>query len=255
MLYLPFAAILVALSVSRQWMPDKGAGEQARRPGLAAGFIWWALLLMPAMVVAKPFVSLWIMKLSQGISIGDAPGLGYASCGTLFSMAWFMLLACLIPWRRGAVSASKWLTGAGRRPIVFGLLATEAILVAILLFRAERTLSEGQAELAEYIEEGETVLGHISATICMPLNVRTVRRSLPTDPTPPPNLDVWDRLKPRYILEMTRRNFHPDTRLYKDLVEEKGYESIHRIEVGPYEKGVSRYEFELFERPGDSSAL
>ena len=252
MLYLPFTAILVALSLSRPWRPDEDASGPRQRPGIIDGFVWWALLLTPAMVVAKPLVTLWFMSMPQGIAIGDAPGLGYASCGTLFMGAWCAMLVCLIPWRRGAVAAGNWLAGTGRRPIVFGLLATEAVLIAVLMFRTEHTLTQGQTELAERIEEGETVLGHIAATVCMPLNVKTVRRALPSDPTPPPNLDVWDRLKPRYILEMTRRNFHPDTRLYKDLVEEKNYISIHRIEVGPHRKGVSRYEFELFERQEES---
>ena len=56
-----------------------------------------------------------------------------------------------------------------------------------------------------------------------------------------------DRLKPRYILEMTGRNYVSCTPYYDDLTG-RGFHLLHRFTMGPYRSGVPRYRFELFER-------
>ena len=69
--------------------------------------------------------------------------------------------------------------------------------------------------------------------------LNTPRRPIPT---------CGDRLHPRYILEMTQRNFQPATRLYDDLIKDHGYQMIDRFAIGPYRNGVPRYTFELYDR-------
>lgn len=221
-----------------------------RRRGGWFAFVLLLVLTLPLLILVKPAASLLIMKLAVNVHVGRDPGLNYAASATLFMMGWLAGLAVLAPWvRPPAEKLGEWL---GRRRavlcLVVPLLVLEAGVLGLNMVHPPQTMIRQQTVLAGIVKEGETVLGHVATTIFMPLRVRTVRRVSRYEGTPPPNPDIWDRLHPRYLIEMTGRNYEPATPLYKDLVEKGAYHPLYAFGLGPYRGGVPRYTFQLYER-------
>lgn len=220
------------------------------RRGRLFGFVLWLVLLLPVMVLIKPRLTAWIMMAGWNMPVlGHGEPLDYTIAGTLFMIVWLALIAALASAGRLAERACIALL---RRPLILLtpalLLIVEAGVIGVQFAGQGSTLIAQQAKLARLVQEGETVMGHVASTVFMPIKVHTVRRVSPTESTPPPNPDVWDRLHPRYIIEMTGRNYQPAELLYADLIKRGGYHSIGRFEMGPYDNGTPRYVFELYDR-------
>jgi 4-amino-4-deoxy-L-arabinose transferase-like glycosyltransferase len=227
------------------------AAEAPGRRGWLYAFVLWSVLSLPLLVLLKPPLTRLIMLLGARVPLGRDVGLDFAAAGTLMTMGWVALLGGLaLRWRRPAERFARALFD--RQAILSlaaVLLALEAAVIGINLAGTQATMSELQGRLGRELRAGETVLGHVSTTLLMPLKVRTVRRVSKFEFTPPPNPDVWARLKPRYIIEMTQRNYQPAVPLYDDLVRQGGYRSVGHYGIGPFKDGVARFEFELWERP------
>jgi hypothetical protein len=253
-LWMPGVAILASLYVSRRlgWLPGREVPQgESRRPGRFSSFVIWAVALVPAMIVVKPWAILWVMRLSRHFRDNE---ISLEAAGTLFMAAWFFVVLGASLLRQTGVALSRLALGRAGLTLVAAFFVYECFSVGQFLATSESTFLDRQAELRAVIRPGETVLGHMSATLLQGLRVRTVRRSAAVDRTPPPNPDVWERLRPRYLLEMRRSNFHAAGSLYEDLIRSKGYRSVRRFEAGPLRNGVRRYEFDLMELPDDGPA-
>jgi hypothetical protein len=250
-LLMPGLAMLGGLLLGRCWtgrLTLDRAAPPRRRLAYLYWLVFWFVLLMPAMVILKPWVSGWLMGLLRNVRIGKDTGVDYSTAATLFMGPWFLLFFTLAFFPRPAEHLSRTiLTRKVILPLIALAMFYEAGVIGSCLAHAGRTLEAQQAELAKYVAEGETVLGHVASTVFLPQKVRTVRRVSPFEFTPPPNPDIADRLKPRYILEMTGRNYSTCPPYYADLTG-RGFHSVHRFAIGPYQAGVPRFRFELFER-------
>lgn len=257
-LLIPCLAVVSALFLGRS-LRTAAALPQDNLPGRGNwlySYVLWAVLTLPVLVLLKPLVSYLFMVLGHGLHIGRDAGLSYAVAGTFFMMLWLPMLALLAFNRRYADRLCRFFLQ--RTMIVFlpaFLLLLEGTMIARQFVIQGHTMERQQAALGHILKEGETVLGHVSTTILMPVKVRTVRRVSQFENTPPPNPDIWDRLKPRYILEMTERNYDPASPLYDDLVKKGNYRLIYTFEMGPYLYGTPRYQFKLYDRaPGGGAA-
>lgn len=251
-LLLPPLAILAALLLARvsraaPRLPDPD--RSGRRRGWLFRMFHAFVLTLPLLALFKAPGTALIMRLGSGVRLGKDPGLDYAAAGSLFMLFWLAPLALLA---RAPRLADRLSLAALRRPVVLGLVAlfmtVEGGVLAAQFLTLGTTTAREQAALAQIVQPGETVLGHIAASLMLPLPVRTVRRVSPFETTPPPNPDVWERLHPRYILDMTVRNYQPMPHFYDDLVAKGKYHLLRRIELGPYEGGLPRYVLILYER-------
>lgn len=249
MIVVPAGACVAAITIDRLLrgklsLPSFDGREKA---GLVFSAVFWLIFLLPIMVIIKPIATQFIMHLGAEIEIGAEAGLAIDSAGTLFMAAWFALVAALaVAARRGYLVAPR-LYGAPANVLIAALLLFEIWMLADYYTGPQFGMAEAQRDLRAIVAPGEVVMGHPAATIFQPLEVRTVKRVGKFEVAPPQEADVWERYRPRYILEIRRRNWAEDKPLYADLIEEGGYEPIYRFSVGEKRNGVPRYEYELFE--------
>lgn len=248
-LLVPGLAILASLLLCR--LPDYLKGRRTVYPTprfpYAYAFMLWLILLLPAMLTLKPWVSRLIMHATRDLRMGQDFGLGYESASTIFMFFWFLLLLGLMLRRKAGERLGARLLDH-RLVILLPalLLLYEASVIGRYFAHPGTTFLDRQAELARYAKDGEVVMGHVASTFFLPFKVRTVRRVSRFEFTPPPNPDIWDRLKPRYIMEMTGRNYVPAPLYYDDLLDER-YRLVHQFGIGPYRAGVPRYTFSLYQ--------
>lgn len=252
---LPGLCLIAALHISRCVGSGTAGGygpAQARTTrGFAHSMAVWFLVALPAFIAVKAPLSQLIMHLSRNLPTGETPGLGAESSGLLVTMAAGSLL--LLAARNGEAGLAHARRLAAPRVVwaVAALMILEVARIGGAFAGGIRTFPIMQEELKSIVPEGEVVFGHESTTVFLPLRVKTVRRTRIEDTTPAPNFDVWDRLHPRFIMEKRIHEFEPTAHgLYDDLIA-KGYELRRKIDLGPVRDGVSRYEFDLYERSAE----
>lgn len=245
----PPAAVITAITISRllQGRLRAPAIAQERKSGPVFNFIFWAVLLFPVLVIFKPPVTNILVTLRKSIPIAPDKAVGTDSAGTLFMAGWFAMLVVLALWARRSEKLGQAIVNRAGVCIFAALFIFGLVVLGNYFVHLEAKLSDEQAELAKIVGSGETVLGHPAATIFQSLKVRTVRRVRAEDMTGAPNMDVWERLQPRYILEITRRNWALDNPIYADLTAED-YRVVHHFGMGRVRWGVPRYEYDVYER-------
>lgn len=252
---LPGWGILGGILAARVFSSDRltwNPGNENR--GWLYRFALWGILLFPLMLVLKPMGATLIRGVAPPLSIGDDPGIGPHAAASVFMAGWIVLLAGLTPLWRYAEHAGAFVMRRASPGILIALALVECWWLGEFFVSPKYTLLETQAELARLVPEGQTALGDCAATFFLPMKVRTARRvkGLAADgySDPPPNPDVWERLRPRYLVETPRWDFVTVGYEAPDLLA-KGYRLIYARDLGPVrEDGVSRFRMELFERGG-----
>jgi hypothetical protein len=213
-------------------------------------FFLWAVLLFPLMLVLKPWTARLIMLLGKDVSLGDRPGIEFGVAATLFAPAWFLLLLILANFRRRCEQVSVFLLGRVSVIMLPVLVLFECWVVGSYFYHTESTLIDRQAELANYVKEGEMVAGLTSGTVFLPIRVQTVRRASFATPELTLDHNVWDELRPNYFLIIKRINFshYESYQMILENLAQKGYEALFSFELGPKRSGKYRFEFELLRR-------
>ena len=171
--------------------------------------------------------------------------------GLLTLILWPILLLPLLRWRKRFAAWSSLALGKGGRFLLCLALLAQAGLLVQSAIHLRFDLVKGQKRLKALIRPNETVLGDYAATLFFPLRVRTVRRVLPTAySAPPPNLDVFERLKPKYLCENNIHGFQAYPPRYKDIEEAYSFRLLTTIQIGPHRKGTPRFRIRILERKG-----
>jgi 4-amino-4-deoxy-L-arabinose transferase-like glycosyltransferase len=224
-------------------------------------FWLWAVLLIPLMLVIKPWVSRILMDIGQNIPLGRHQGIGLGSAGTFFMVFWFFMLWALanVRLRPGKGKGTSFNPNLPPRRlgllVLLALLSIESWAIAHHFVNAQTTLLDRQVELSEYLEKDAVVVGRMAGTLFLPSDVRTVRRLQPqTVPLEisenPTRLDLNSEHPSSYVILTSWLNYRlyvPYKSILEDLLR-KGYRSVYRFDVGPFRSGIPRYEFELFRR-------
>ncbi|GEM_PF-2009279 len=242
---LPIWAMIGGLFLDRTWhVPN----EPSRHLHYLARAVIILLLSVPFYMLAKPWAANALRVASQGITVGQKPGVSIYFTATLFSLLWLLLCAAIAAIWRHPDSKVQQLEKFVLPIVVLAGLIEAGIIIHEWRTRQFTFLAAQQAMIA-HVPEGEIVLGSGSSDLFMPHKVRTCRRVENNDAEgiahPPPNEDIWQRLKPRFILEKERFNFTPRMLHYRDLIQ-RGYRPIARVEIGPYFAGVPRYVYRLY---------
>jgi len=211
-------------------------------------FLLWLLIMLPALLVIKPLVTNAILQGTAGLSVGRQPGLSYHLAGAIITFLWLLVLIPLSRFRVTGWKIQHALASKAFVAMLLLLLPYEMTVIGTQMIRGKNTFLETQLALQAIVAEDETVLGHAAAAAFLPHRVRTVRRSTPVDGTPSPNPDVWDRTKPRYIIERETFDYHKLASKYDDLIRGKGYSLVSRFHIGPERDNRSRFVLALYER-------
>ncbi len=253
---IPALSIMTVIYLVRLWNKQSDSPDEIikGRYNCLLSFLLWAALLFPVLVLMEPGLMRLAVLVYNNLGKPGGFAVEMPSAGLLCLAGWFILLIILAFFPEPANKAARILTRRVGPVLIPLLLLGECIAMGRYYLVAQNTLPEVQMELRKYVDDGEIVLGSGASTLFMPYKIRTVRRILPGSySNPPPNPDVWDRLQPRYIIQMTRYEFLPNPPRYQDLID-KGYEKIHHFEVGAYRKGESRAAWDLYRRiPVDAS--
>jgi hypothetical protein len=211
-------------------------------------YIHWVVLSLPAVILIKPLATRAIMNVTIGTDLGKYPGFSPAAAGTLFTLVW---LALLIPVSRvhGIGKAIKRVSLSKASILVMVVLIIyEVGTIGSILRTSKASFYEFQNTVQSLVKEGETVLGHAATAAFLPYKVRTVRRTTPEDGSPPANPDVWDRMKPLYILQLEQFNYHQTRRSYQDLITEKRYDLVGRYGIGPQRNSTDKFVLAIYKR-------
>lgn len=219
------------------------------RRRLCSTFLLWFALSLPLFLVIKPICTLAIIKATTEFNIGTDPGVGHGAASTAITLGW---LAILIPFSFFRSTSEKiksfFLSKITSTVLLLVLILCEGIILGKSLIGSTNSVTMMQSTLRSIVTENETVLGHAAASVFSPIKVRTVRRTSDAEGTPPPNPDVWERTKPRYIIEFAEFNYEKLENRYQDLIVQKGYSFLSYFNVGPKRKGKWRFILELYER-------
>ncbi len=252
---LPGLCLIAAMHLSRCMGLGSAGGygpAQARRAGgFAHSMAIWFLVALPVFVAVKAPLSQLIMNISRSLPTGRVPGLGAESSGLMVTLAAASVLVLFARNGESGLAHARRLAAPRVAWAVAALMILEVARIGGAFATGVRTFPVVQEELGSIVTDGDVVFGHESTTVFLPLRVRTVRRTRIEDTTPAPNLDVWDRLHPRFIMEKRIHEFEPTAHgIYDDLIA-RGYELRREIELGQVRNGVSRYKFDLYERTAD----
>lgn len=211
-------------------------------------YILWVVLSLPAFLLIKPPATKAIMNITLGTDLGKQPGFSPAAAGTVFTLAWLILLIPVSRVRVIGEAIKQVLLSKASTWIMVLLILYEIGVVGSIFSTSEASFYELQNTLQSLVEEGEPVLGHAATAAFLPHKVRTVRRTTPEDGSPPPNPDIWDRMKPLYIIQLEQFNYHQTWLNYQDLITEKGYDLVGRYGVGPQRNNADKFVVAIYKR-------
>lgn len=209
-------------------------------------FVLWLLLSLPVFLLVKPVVTNMLMNITGAINIGEKYGLGPAAAGTVVTFFWLLLLIPISKFRITGQRIERALLSKVSIVVFLLFLVCEIGIVGIGMGSGRASFFEAQDALKSLVQLDQTVLGHAAASAFQPYRVRTVRRSTPTDGSPPPNPDIWDRTHPRYIIELEQFNYQRLQPQYQDLISEKGYSFVSRFGIGPERRKQPRFVISLY---------
>lgn len=229
----------------RRWCSDSDLSPE----GFSfSNFVLWLLLSLPVLLLVKPVVTNMLLNITGAINLGEQPGFSPAAAGTVVAFFWLLLLIPISKLRVTGQRIRSALLSKVSTVVFLLFLVCEMGVVGIGIGSGRATFLEAQHALKSLVQLDETVLGHAAASAFQPYRVRTVRRSTPSDGSPPPNPDVWDRTHPRYIFELEQFNYQHLQPQYQDLTSENGYSFVSRFSVGPEQKKQSKFVMSLYER-------
>ena len=169
--------------------------------------------------------------------------------GLISLTLWPLLLLPLLHWKKQLQAWSSFALGLGGKALlVFAFLFQTALLTQSAANLRFDLVTE-QAHLKSLVQPNETVLGDYAATLFFPIGVRTVRRVLPTAfSAPPPNLDVFERLQPRYLCENKIHGFQEYAPRYKDIAAKYHFRPLTEVRIGPYRAKTPRFLIQILAR-------
>jgi len=233
----PMAALLALLLADRPW--QRPATMPVRRAWL------WFLLTLPVVLLAKPALCNALAgQLPLPTVFARFAGAAGYQAGLLYFLPW--LVVVLVP---------VWLQLDPRR--LTGLVLASAPWLLLLAFASEvprlcavgphqYTMIAAQQRLQPLVQAGEVVLGQNAPLLFMASPVRTVRRVVQEKDwaTPLPNPDVFERLRPRYLVDYVR----PEVQEMADL-SRQGFRPLAAVEYMRETDGRFRYALQLWQRP------
>jgi 4-amino-4-deoxy-L-arabinose transferase-like glycosyltransferase len=253
-LLLPGLSVLggIAISVASKTLVNKNMRTQAPSVEIAANFslgrriLFLALLTLPLVILLKPHATTSISRWSEAIPLGAEPGIGYGGAAASLVLLWIGGLLILSARPHVAATTSRVVRRAWPKTLlILGslLFVTEMTMIGHVFFTASDRFSEEQRQLRVHVHPKDVIVGDAAASLFMPYPVRTVRYEVAE---PPLNPDMFERLSPDMVVEMTRRDFVPIENRY-DFATDKHDSTLARVlQIGPVRGGVSRFEFMLF---------
>ncbi len=169
--------------------------------------------------------------------------------GLLILILWPLLLLPFLYGRKALQALADFTLGFGGKALLAIALLFQLALLSHSALSFRFDLVKEQKHLQSLIQPNETVLGDYAATLFFPIRVRTVRRVLPTAfSAPPPNLDVFERLQPRYLCENSIHGYKPYPPRYKDIQTCYHFHPLTQVRIGPDRAKTPRFRIQILER-------
>lgn len=215
-------------------------------------FLRWALILFPILVGSKPWISRALMAAGATWPIGAHKGLSYSAAGTIVTAVWLAGVLAVAGFRNLGVRAGRLMIRLALPLAIVALVAFELPAVILGLAGSSHTFLATQKALSAYVTGNradgspEVIMGHVASTFFLPYHVRTVRRSLPADESPPPNPGIWESTRPEYIIALRTFDYSPMRPRYADLIREHHYSRVGTYSIGPERNGAARFVVDVY---------
>jgi 4-amino-4-deoxy-L-arabinose transferase-like glycosyltransferase len=202
-------------------------------------------LLLAFKGLALPRLLPWLLPDAMHQDIRTTSNLA----GLLTLLLWPFLILPLLIWKEKLQALGAFVLGWGGKAFLTLALLFQMGLLMESAFYLRFDLVQEQKRLQTLVQPNETVLGDYASTLFYPIRVLTVRRVLPAAfSAPPPNLDVFERLQPRYLCENNIHGFQVFAPRYQDLEKKYLFHPLTEIRIGPYRGDKPRYLIKLLER-------
>ncbi|HHI80992.1 MAG TPA: hypothetical protein ENK02_13575 [Planctomycetes bacterium] len=223
--------------------------EKKKRRDVPLGMLSLLALSLPLLLAFKGLALPRLLPLLFPEAVRQDLRTSSNLAGLLTLLLWPLLLLPLLRWRSFFQGLATFALEKGGKLLLALALLLQAGLLATTCTNPRFDLVKEQTRLKEWVQAGETVLGDYAATLFFPIPVRTVRRVLPTAfSAPPPNLDVFERLQPRYLCENVIHGylFYPPR--YADIEKKHRFSSLTDVRIGPYRGETPRFLIRILER-------
>lgn len=247
----PILVLLGSVYAARLLRGEPQGPQETPAPGWwnrLASLLLWATILFPVLVLVQPFAIGVLYNFGRQFDLAFIKSVKIGHAGLALLTFWMLCAIALSFFAKPGAQLGGFITRKAGPALVLIFLLYEMAVLGRYYINPEFTMRDRQQELRSAVSEGGTVLGSGAAQMFLPSRVRTVRL-IPADSfsNPPPNPDVWDRLQPRYLLQMVWYEYLPNPARFEEYIEQ-GYNKILEVEVGAYKDGQPRARWELYDR-------